>query len=157
MSTADTLCCPKFDPEPWDEKTLTWDNRLFVKDRVRSFLHVPLNFGAVMKRNMQRIQAAGAESKEAVWLSDENSLWGADLYIGVDKDVPGATMTQLSGTFLTKVFEGPFRDVPKWVETMKHFVASRGKTMARLLVFYTTCPKCAKVYGKNYVAMLAQV
>jgi hypothetical protein len=23
--------------------------------------------------------------------------------------------------------------------------------------FYTTCPKCAKKYGKNYVVILAQI
>lgn len=157
MNTDAQPCCPKFDPRPWNETTIRWDDRLFVKDRVRSFLHMPLNFGAVMKRNMERIQAAGAESKEAVWLSDENSLWGADLYIRIDKDVPGATMTRLPGEFLTKVFEGPYKDVPKWIATMKDFVASKGKTMKRLLFFYTTCPTCAKVYGRNYVVLLAQV
>ena len=47
-------CCPRFNPEPWDGKTLTWENRRFVKDRVTSFLHIPLNFGAVMKRNVAR-------------------------------------------------------------------------------------------------------
>lgn len=157
MTSVAQPCCPKFDPQPWDEKTITWEDRLFVKDRIRSFLHMPLNFGAVMKRNMERIQTAGAESKEAVWLSDENSRWGADLYIRVDKEVPGATMARISGEFLTKVFEGPYKDVPKWVAAMKDFVASNGKTLTRLLIFYTTCPKCAKVYGKNYVALLAQV
>lgn len=27
----------------------------------------------------------------------------------------------------------------------------------RLYVFYTTCPKCAREYGKNYVVILAEV
>jgi hypothetical protein len=31
----DTGCCPKFDPTPWHEKIIEWDNKLFVKDRVR--------------------------------------------------------------------------------------------------------------------------
>jgi len=41
-------CCPRFAPQPWDETEFTWNNRLFVKDRVTSCLHIPLNFGAVM-------------------------------------------------------------------------------------------------------------
>ena len=151
------VCCPQFDPEPWDEKEITWQGKKFVKDRVRSFLHIPLNFGAVMKRNMTRIEAAGAESDEVIVLSDENSLWGADVYIAVAADVPNATMATLSGTFLSKVFEGPYQNVRKWMEATKDFVAARGKEIRKLYCFYTTCPKCAKKYGKNYVVILAQV
>jgi len=29
--------------------------------------------------------------------------------------------------------------------------------MEKLFFFYTTCPKCAKAYGKNYVVLLAKV
>jgi hypothetical protein len=47
-------CCPQFDPRPWNETELTWTGKRFVKDRVISFLHIPLNFGAVMKRNVGR-------------------------------------------------------------------------------------------------------
>lgn len=150
-------CCPRFNPEPWDETELTWENRRFVKDRVTSFLHIPLNFGAVMKRNIGPIEAADAIPETRVILSDENSLWGADVYIEVTKDIPGANMASISGTFLSKVFEGPYRDMRKWIEAMKAFVLSKGKGLQKLYFFYTTCPKCAKKYGKNYVAILAQV
>ncbi len=40
---------------------------------------------------------------------------------------------------------------------MKDFVQSKGKVIQKLYFYYTTCPKCAKQYGKNYVAMLAQI
>jgi len=60
------ICCPKFNPEPWNEKEITWENRRFVKDRVRSFLHIPLNFGAVMKRNMKLIEAGDAKPAEPI-------------------------------------------------------------------------------------------
>jgi hypothetical protein len=92
-----------------------------------------------------------------VVLSDENSLWGADVYIGVSKEVLNAENVTISGTFLSKVFEGPYRDMRKWIDEAKGFVASRGREMQRLYFFYTTCPKCAKKYGKNYVVILAQV
>ena len=158
MSAADSSeCCPRFDPEPWDQKELTWEDRKFVKDRVRSLLHIPVNFGSVMKRNFAIIEAADARPEEMVVLSDENSLWGADVYIGVSKDVPGAKNIALSGTFLSRVFEGPYRDVRKWIEETKRFVASRGKVIRKLYCYYTTCPKCAKKHGKNYVVILAQV
>jgi hypothetical protein len=65
-------------------------------------------------------------------------------------------MASISGTFLSKVFEGPFRDMRKWTEEMKNFVQSKDKAIEKLYFFYTTCPKCAKKYGKNYVVILAQ-
>ena len=150
-------CCPRFDPEPWDETEFTWENRRFVRDRVTSVLHIPLNFGAVMKRNLGPIQAAGAFPDTVVVLSDENSLWGADVYIEVTREIPGSTMAAISGSFLSKVFEGPYRDMRKWIKEMRAFVQSKGKSLQKLYFFYTTCPKCARKYGKNYVAILAQV
>jgi hypothetical protein len=79
------------------------------------------------------------------------------VYIAVSKDIPGAKMTTLSGTFLAKVFEGPYRNMRNWIDEMKSFVKGKGKTLYRLYFFYTTCPKCAKKYGKNYVVILAQL
>ena len=105
MSASDiTECCPRFNPDPWDEKEIEWEDKKFVKDRVKSLFHIPINFGSVMKRNAELIEAADAKPEEMIVLSDENSLWGADVYIGVTKDVPSARMATISGTFLSKVF-----------------------------------------------------
>jgi hypothetical protein len=125
--------------------------------RVTSFLHIPLNYGAVMTRLGAAIEAAGAVPENRVILTDENSLWGADVYIEVTRDVPGASMETISGTFISKVFEGPFSNMRTWIEGMKTFVQGRGKVLQKMYFFYTTCPKCAKKYGKNYVAILARV
>jgi len=110
-----------------------------------------------MKRNVRAIEAADAKAENMIVLADENSLWGADVYIEVSKDIPGANMAIISGTFVSKVFEGPYRNVRKWIEEMKRFVAAKGKHVRKLYFYYTTCPKCAKKYGKNYVVILAQV
>jgi len=75
----------------------------------------------------------------------------------VSRDVPGATMANISGTFLCKAFEGPYQNIHKWIAEMKTFVQSRGKDIRTLYFYYTTCPKCAKKYGKNYVVILAQI
>ncbi|MBU1348481.1 hypothetical protein KJ781_00215, partial [Patescibacteria group bacterium] len=90
-------------------------------------------------------------------LTDEKSLWGADIYIDVVKDVPGAQMATISGTFLTKVFEGPYNMAGTWAKEMETYVTSKGKTIKKLYFSYTTCPKCAKAYGKNYVVLFAQI
>ncbi len=157
MNANDEICCPRFDPEPWDGKAITWQDKRFVQDRVTSFFHMPLNYGKVMARNVDMIRAAGAATEGRIILTDENSLWGADVYFEVSKDIPGANMTSISGTFLCKVFEGPYRNVGSWIETMKAWVAGQGKTIRKLYFYYTTCPNCAKKYGKNYVAILAEI
>lgn len=153
----ETGCCPQFNPEPWDGKEHTWQDKLFIKDHVVSFMHIPLNFGMVMVKNMKKIEKAGAISPDWMTLSDEKSPWGADVYVSVDKDVPDAETVKISGTFLTKVFEGPFKDIRGWVKEMEEFVASRGKEMKKMYAYYTTCPKCAKHRGKNYVVLVAEV
>jgi hypothetical protein len=150
-------CCPRFDPAPWQERWVTLDGKKFVKDRVCSFLHIPLNFGAVMVRNMAAIQKAEAEKPDMLVLSDENSLWGADVYLEVAKDVLGLEMASISGTCLAQAYEGPFRDISKWIADMKKRVEAKGKVLKKFYFYYTTCPKCAKKYGKNYVVLFAQV
>ncbi len=157
MNANDEICCPRFDPEPWDGKTINWQDKRFVQDRVTSFFHMPLNYGKVMARNVDMIRAAGAATAARIILTDENSLWGADVYFEVSKDIPGAKMTSISGTFLCKVFEGPYRNVGSWIKTTKAWVTGQGKAIHKLYFYYTTCPNCAKKYGKNYVAILAEI
>ncbi len=110
-----------------------------------------------MVRNLEMIQRAEALAPEPLLLSDEKSLWGADVYIAVSKEIPNAEMVKISGTFLTKVFEGPYKDAGKWARAMTDYVKDKAKEMEKMYFFYTTCPKCAKVYGKNYTVLLAKV
>ncbi len=154
---SETGCCPRFNPEPWDEKEIEFKDKLFLKDHVISFLHIPLNFGKIMVKNMEKIQRADALTPQPLMLSDEKSLWGADLYIAIDKEVPDAQMVRISGTFHTKVFEGPYKNAGKWAKEMTDHVKSKADQIKKLYFFYTTCPKCAKHYGKNYTVLLAQV
>ena len=152
-----TGCCEPFNPAPWQEKEIVWQNKIFVKDHIVSFFHIPLNTGAKIVKNLGLIEKAGAKSPYQLMLTDEKSLWGADIYIDVSKDVPGAQMAAISGTFLTKVFEGPYQNAGKWALEMKEYVKSKGKELKKIYFSYTNCPRCAKVYGKNYVVLFAQI
>ena len=152
-----TGCCDPFDPTPWQNKEITWKDKLFVKDHAISFLHIPLNMGAKIVKNVNLIEKANAKSPYQLMLTDEKSLWGSDIYIDVAKNVPGAQMAMLSGTFFTKVFEGPYQDVGKWAVTMKEYVENKDRKIKKLYFSYTTCPNCAKTYGKNYVVFFAKI
>ena len=154
---SETGCCPRFDPEPWDEREHLFEDRLFIKDRVTSIFHIPINFGKVIVRNLDKIVKADALTPEPFMLSDENSLWGSDLYIEVTKEIADSQMERISGSFVSRVFEGPYKNIKKWIKEMQQYTESIGKQQKKLYFYYTTCPKCAKHYGKNYVVLVAQV
>jgi len=37
MDMSETGCCPKFNPEAWNEKVFQFDNLIFAKAKTRSF------------------------------------------------------------------------------------------------------------------------
>jgi len=154
---SETGCCAKLDIELWDGRELDWKDKLFLKDHIRSFLHIPLNFGSVVSRDHAAVQDAAAYPEEPFWFTDEVSPWGSDIYLAVEKEIEGVQIEKVSGKFLTKVFDGPYRDVGKWVREMEAYVADQGRTMKKLFFYYATCPKCSKHYGKNHVVLFAQV
>ncbi len=153
----DEECCPKFDPAPWDNKVLEWQDRRFIKDHVRTFMYMPINFGSVITRLMKKVDTSKAKLLDNLSLSDHTSKWNMDLYIAVDKEVLGAENVTLSGKFLSKVYEGDFKDTGKWGEDFKKYAQSQNFKIKKWYMWYTTCPKCAKKYGKNYVVTIAEV
>ena len=153
-----TGCCPRFDPKPWDEKTFEFKDKLFMKAKTFNFMHIPLTMGPMMKKAWKAITDAKAYNEKGfVVLSYDCSPWKGEHYFTVTKEVPGYENVKLSGTYLTKVFEGPFQDAGKWVKGMEKYVEKKGKKIKKIYLYYTTCPKCAKKYGKNYVVILAQI
>ena len=156
-----TQCCPKFDPEPWDEKEITWKDKLFVKDSMIQFMHMPLPgaFGKTVGRMWQKIEDAGAnpDIKDFLMLAYDPSPWKSELYINATKEVPNAENVRFSGTYLTKVFDGPYNSVPKWIREMERHVTQKGQEVKKYYFYFTTCPKCAKIYGNNYVVVFAKV
>jgi len=113
--------------------------------------------GKKIVKNMDLIDKSNAKSTYQLMLNDENSMWGSDIYIDVSKEVEGAENVRLTGTFLTKVFEGPYNNVGKWAKEMEQYVNEKGKRINKLYFSYTTCPKCAKAYGRNYVILFAKI
>jgi hypothetical protein len=153
----DPICCPKFDPAPWDNVNFEWNDKIFVKGSVFIFFYMPCNFGSVMKKMDQKITEAGANWSEMICLSDHTSKWNMDLYISVDKPVETLEQKILTGKFYSKVYEGPFKDTGIWHKDFEKLLAAKGLVQSKIYLWYTTCPKCAKKYGKNYVVMIAKV
>lgn len=150
-------CCPPFDPEPWHGKTTTWENRKFIKDRVRCLFYVPVGFGSTMKRVMGLLASAKAECPDCLCLSDHTSRWNMDVYVATDREVPGAQMVELSGKLYSRVYEGDFRKTKDWCDDFSQQTKREGLTVKKQYMWYTTCPKCAKKYGKNQVVIIGEV
>ena len=158
MNADETGCCPKFDPQGWDGHHLVFEDQPFVRATTRSLLHVPINMGSVFGRVQARIEDAGAQDAESyLILSRDLSSSEAEHLFAVTGDVPGEEMVRLSGEFIARVFEGPYRHAKNWEHDMQVAAEADGHTAKRVFMFYTTCPKCAKAYGKNYVVGLAEI
>lgn len=158
LETEETGCCPRFDPEGWDGRHLIFEDKPFVRATTRGLMHVPLNMGSVFSRVQKHIEEAGAQSPDNYFvLSRDLSSSEAEHFFAVTRDVPGEEMTQISGAFLTRVFEGPYRQAKNWEHEMEVAAEAAGHTAKRIFMFYTTCPKCAKAYGKNYVVGVVEI
>jgi hypothetical protein len=153
-----TGCCPRFNPEGWDVQELHFEDKPFLRATTKSAMHVPLNMGKVFSRVQEHIVGAGAyDPNDTIVLSHDPSPWQGEHLFSVSQSVEDEEMTTLSGDFITKVFEGPYREAKHWDEEMRELVAAKGGTPSDVYFFYTTCPKCAKAYGKNYVVGVARL
>lgn len=150
-------CCPPFIAEPWDDKILEWNDRKFIRDRVKTFFFMPIGFGKVMKRLDAKVTQAGASMTDFMCLSDHTSRWNMNVYLAVDREIPGADNLTLSGKFLSRVYEGPFKDTGKWCSDFEQKAKEKGLEIKKWYMWYTTCPKCAKKYGKNYVVLIGEI
>lgn len=147
-----TGCCPRFNPEGWDGQRLHFHDKPFVRATTRSLMHFPLNMGRVFDRVGTHMGKAGVGGPEdMIVLSRDLSPWRAEHLFSAPRSVPEEEMVTLSGDFVTKVFEGPFRQTAAWIEILRSEALARGETPRGTYLFYTTCPRCAKVYGHNYV------
>ncbi|MDP4176505.1 MAG: hypothetical protein Q8933_21175 [Bacteroidota bacterium] len=152
----ETTCCPRLDPALWEDKSLQWKDKKFIKGKVFTFFYMPLNFGQVIKRLSAKIEKAGAKVPDFLCLSDHTSKWNMDIYLAVDREVPEAENVTLDGDFFSKVYEGPFKDTDKWCKDFEKHVKDKALNVKKWYMWYTTCPKCAKKYGKNYVVILGK-
>lgn len=158
MARSTTGCCPPFEPSEWDGQTFVFDNKTFIKFTARSFLHIPINMNRVMRKTMALVEEADASNdQEYLMLSEEVSPWKTEHYLSVNKNVPGAEMIHLSGTYMTKVFEGPYKEMHNWYKQLIDYVKSRGAKPLKTYFAYTMCPACSKTYGHNYVIGFEQV
>jgi len=155
-------CCPTFHPEKWDNKTHHWEKKKFIKASVPTLFHIPLP-PMIGKKVTKMVKMAedskklSDDKKEILLLFHDPSAFKSDLYLSVNDIVSGAVNTTLSGTYMSKVFDGAFNAVPKFIKQMDAYLAKQGKKASEYYVHYAYCPKCAKEAGHNYMVLFAEV
>lgn len=155
----ETGCCAIPNVDAWADKEIVFENQKFIRMHTRSFLFMPLNMSRVMTKIQQTAERSGATMppKNVMILSRDLNPWKAEHLYSVSKEIPGEDNVTLKGTFLSKVFEGPYSNVKNWYDALLDYAKGKNKKVENVYFFYTTCPKCAKHYGKNYVIGLASV
>ncbi len=156
-------CCPEFDPAPWDGIEHQWAEKPFLMGTIPQFLHMPLPgfLDKAITRLWGKAQEWGIapDLKDFLLLAYDPSPWKSELYLAITKTHPEAeNIRRLSGTFISKVFDGPYQAVPRYIKELDAYLAATSKPAAkRYFFYYTTCPKCAKKYGHNYIVAFAEV
>lgn len=156
---SEQICCQAFDTKRWDEKTHHWKNKMFLQDDVFQIMHIPVNMSSVVKRMFAKIEKSKAAPKteDFLMLCYDPSPWKSEIRMSVTKSVSDGKMDTLSGTFVSKVFDGPYHHVPLWIEQMDKYLDKQGLKAKKYYFHFAYCPKCAKKYGHNYCVAFAQV
>ena len=155
-------CCPIFDPKKWDNQTNDWKDKPFLKETIPTFFHIPFPpmIGKKVKKMYHLAEKANAEPKdkqEWIVLFHDPTPFKSELFMSSTKEVPGANNINISGTFISKVFDGPYNAVPKFIKQMDSYLAEKGEKSKDYYVHYAYCPKCAKKYSHNYAVLFAEV
>ncbi len=156
-------CCPQFDPEPWDGKTNEWNEKPFLAATMPVLFHMP--FPRLVNRTMTRLWQRAQEYSIAPDMEDflllvhDPSPWKSRYYLAVTGVHPDLEkdMVTFSGTFICRVFDGPYNDVPKFMAEADAWLRSIDKTPKEHFFFFTTCPRCARIYGHNYMVDFVRV
>jgi hypothetical protein len=154
-------CCPVFDPKPWDGVTHSWANKLFLKDTIPQIFHMPwpplLSKKIAKMWNTSKELGIATELKDFLLLAYDPSPWKSELYLLVQKEHEEADIKNMSGEFYSRVFDGPYSAVPKYLKEIKADIGAKGKREGKIYFYFTTCPNCAKKYGHNYIVAVAEV
>ena len=155
-------CCPEFHPEKWDNCNHKWENKPFIMESMPTLFHIPFPpmIGKKMKKLWELMSASNAQEPDKdkiLILFRDPSAFKSDIYLSVNGEVKNAVNKKLSGEFFSKVFSGPYNDVPKFIKQMDAHLASMNKKANDYYIHYAYCPKCAKKYGNNYMIFFAKV
>ncbi len=162
MENQEKQCCPKFNPEKWDGKTHEWNNKPFIKEAMPTLFHIPLPM--IINKKVTKIwkmaevaQKIESNPEDTLLLFRDPSAFRSEIYLSVAGPVSDANNVNISGTFISKVYSGPYSAVPKFMKQMNEYLKSQNKEAKDYYVHYAYCPGCAKKFGNNYMIFFAKI
>jgi len=154
---AEEKCCVRLDAADWDKKEIEWEDKPFYKAKYRTIFHIPLNIGGVVTRTMAELDSRGLAEDPPMMLSKEESMFSSTMLFSLNEDASDLNTEKLSGKYASRLFEGGYREMGKWIRETKLYCSEIGKEAKELLFWYATCPKCAKKYGGVQTVIFAKV
>ena len=161
MGDKDQECCPKFNPEKWDLKTYNWNNLPFIKESVPTLFHTPFPpmIGKKVIKMMKVVEdaKAGLPMQDWLLLFHDPHAFKSEILMQVKKPIDGADNVSLTGTFMGKVFDGPYSAIRRFFKEFDAYLENKGKKAKDYYIHYAYCPKCSKKYGHNYMIFFGEV
>lgn len=155
-------CCPTFRPEKWDNKTFNWKNKPFIKATVPTFFHIP--YPPMIGKQITRLTKIAVDSKkidqdreDILVLFADPHPFKSEIFLSVTGKVQDADNAALTGTFMSKVFDGAYNAIPKFIKQMDLYLSDLNKKAKKYYVHYAYCPQCAKEAGHNYIVLFAEL
>lgn len=154
-------CCPKFNPKKWDKRIHKWKNKLFIKESMPTFFHIP--FPWIISKKIIKLCKMAEDAKvelaplDALLLFHDSSAFKSEIYLSVKKTIKGAKNISVSSTFFSRAFEGPYSSVPKFMKQMYMELKEKKLVVKDYYIHYAYCPKCAKKFGTNYIVIFAKI
>lgn len=153
-----------FRSKRYDNVEHTWENKPFVKDRVR-FLFGGMSeakMDRVVSQKKQQIEAVpGLADPEGLALNDMCSPFKSKLLFSIEsssdkKNLPADLKVEyLSGTWLSKVYRGSYNHFLEWVDDAAAYVLEHyGKQVDPHHDWYTYYPSALDKQKSNHEAVL---
>lgn len=148
-----------------EQQKFNWNNKQFIKEAIPTFFHT--QFLPMIDKKITKMMALAtsqnkidAKKDEVLVLFQDPSAFKSNIYILVTGDVPRVNNVKISGSFMAKVYDGPYNAIPKFVKDMNMYLEKEGKKIPKndeYYIHYAYCPKCEKKYGHQYMILFARI
>jgi len=159
--TQKKICCPIFNPEKYDNKVHNWNKKSFLKESIFTIFHMPIpwTINKKIKSLCNQAKNNNIEYKleDTLILFEDTSAFKSNIYLSTTNSIPTENNIEISGKFLSKVYDGPYKDTPKFIIQMNEYLKEQNKTAKKYYIHYAYCPKCSKKYSHNYMVLFAEI
>lgn len=157
----EAICCPLFETEKWNNVQHAWNAKPFLVETVPEIFHIPLpgTYPKAIQRMWKRAHDAGVAPgpNDFLLLAHDPTAFKSELYMSVTGEVPGGRNEKFTGTFYSKVFEGRYSDIRRFIHQMQESLDAKKMIARKHYIYFPYCPKCARKYGHNYIVILSEL